>query len=176
AYSAASIFTSNWDGYWQNYWTYLDPDTNRWEMYPWDLDWIWGATPPPNTGPMYAEMPLSFPIDGVAIGDTNVSRPAGPVTSPMHQDAQYYEDYIERLANEFNKTFAQEFLFTKIDADQQRLLEDLDLLNQQTGRNVTQRKQQIEDSYETIKEYIIRRRAYLQPRLPQGVNEWMLHE
>ncbi|MDP8244956.1 MAG: CotH kinase family protein [Candidatus Hinthialibacter antarcticus] len=176
AFSAASIFTSNWDGYWQNYWTYLDPATNRWEMYPWDLDWIWGATPPPNTGPMYAEMPLSFPIDGNAIGDRNVSRPAGPVTSPMHQDPQYYEAYIQRLSDEFNHTFGQAFLFAKIDADQQQLLADLALLNQQTGRNVGQRIQQIQSSYETLKEYIIRRRAYLQPRLPQSVNDWAVYE
>ena len=166
AYSAASIFTSNWDGYWQNHWMYLDPASADWEMYPWDLDWIWGATPPANAGAMYAEMPLLFPIDGVAVGCTKVSREPGPVTSPMHQDTAYYQAYIQCLADTFETTFGQEFLFAKIDEDQQRLLDDLALLNKQTGRNVDPLIQQIQQSYETIKTYILRRRAYLEPLLP----------
>jgi spore coat protein CotH len=167
AYSAASIFTSNWDGYWQNHWMYLDPASADWEMYPWDLDWIWGATPPANAGAMYAEMPLSFPIDGVAVGFTKVSRPKGPVTSPMHQDAAFYEAYIQRLADTFETTFGQDFLFAKMDEDQQRLLDDLALLNQQTGRNVDSLVQQIQQSYETLRTYIVRRRAFLGPLLPK---------
>ena len=166
AYSAASLFTSNWDGYWQNHWMYLDPATACWEMYPWDLDWIWGATPPPNTGAMYAEMPLTFPIDGVAVGFTKVSRAPGPVTSPMHQDTAYYQAYIQRLADTFETTFGQAFLFAKMDEDRQRLLDDLALLNRQTGRNVDPLIQQIQQSYETIETYIVRRRAYLEPLLP----------
>ena len=167
AYSAASIFTSNWDGYWQNHWMYLDPASTHWEMYPWDLDWIWGATPPANTGAMYAEMPLSFPIDGIAVGFTKVSRQKGPVTSPMHQDAVFHEAYVQRLADTFETVFGQDFLFTKMDEDQQRLLDDLALLNQQTGRNVDSLIQQIQQSYETLKTYILRRRAFLGPLLPK---------
>ncbi len=165
AYSAASIFTSNWDGYWQNHWMYLDPATGRWEMYPWDLDWIWGATPPANTGAMYAEMPLSFPIDGVAVGATKVSRQPGPVTSPMHRDAVYYEAYVERLAATFDTVFAEDLLFARIEEDQAQLLDDLALLHQQTGRDVERLVQQVEQSYATLKTYIVRRRAYLAPRL-----------
>ena len=165
AYSAASIFTSNWDGYWQNHWMYLDPTSASWEMYPWDLDWIWGATPPANTGAMYAQMPLSFPIDGVAVGFTNVSRPAGPVTSPMHRDALYYEAYVQRLAETFDTAFGQDFLFARIDEDEQSLLDDLALLHQQTGRNVTPLVQQVQQSYATLKTYIVQRRAFLAPLL-----------
>jgi len=165
AYSAASIFTSNWDGYWQNHWMYLNPVNACWEMYPWDLDWIWGATPPANQGPMYAEMPLSFPIDGVAVGFTKVSRAAGPVTSPMHRDAHYYESYIERLTETFNTTFAQDFLFARIEQDRQRLLDDLALLHQQTGRDTDSLVQQVQQSYDTLKTYIVQRRAFLEPLL-----------
>lgn len=165
AYSAVSIFTSNWDGYWQNYWTYLDPVDEQWEMYPWDLDWIWGATPPPNTGAMYAEMPLSFPIDGVAVGFTSVSRPPGPVTSPMHQDSTYYQAYLDHLVEAFDTIFTRELLFTKMDQDRQRLVEDLVMLNNQTGRDVSELVQQVHQSYETLKTYVIRRRAFLEPLL-----------
>lgn len=175
AYSAASIFVSNWDGYWNNNWMYLDPESQRWEMIPWDLDWIWGATPPPNTGEMYFRMPLSFPIDGVAVGNTRVSRNPGPVTSPMHQEPLFYEQYIERLGRDFHSKFTMDKMNARIDADQQMLLDDLALIQQQTGRNVNQRRTQIQQSYDTIKLYILRRRAYLEPLLPASVSDWDLY-
>lgn len=175
AYSAASIFVSNWDGYWNNNWMYLDPESLRWEIIPWDLDWIWGATPPPNVGEMYFRMPLSFPIDGVAVGNTRVSRNPGPVTSPMHQEPLFYEQYIERLGRDFHSKFTMDKMYSKIDADMQMLLDDLALIEQQTGRNVNQRRTQIQESYDTLKLYILRRRAYLEPLLPASVSDWDLY-
>lgn len=175
AYSAASIFTSNWDGYWNNNWMYLDPAAQKWEIYPWDLDWIWGATPPPNEGPMYWRMPLDFPIDGVADGDTRVSRAPGPVTSPMHQEPQFFQDYINKLGYEFNRGFARGKLFDKMDEMEALLLADLDLIQSRTGRNVASRKRQIQESYSTIQLYIDRRRDFLQSLLPVQVDDWPLY-
>jgi hypothetical protein len=175
AYSAASIFTSNWDGYWNNNWMYLDPDTLKWQMIPWDLDWIWGATPPPNTGAMYARMPLSFPIDGVAIGNTSVSRAPGPVTSPIHQEPEFYKAYVQTIANQFNRTFGRDFLFAKMQETEDILIEDYQMIQHQTGRAVGGRIQQVRDSYNTLKTYVDARRAYLEPLLPVRVDEWTLY-
>jgi len=83
----------------------------------------------------------------------------------MHQDTSYFEAYKQRLADSFETTFGQDFLFAKMDADQQRLLDDLALLNLQTGRNVDPLVQQIQLSYDTLKTYIVRRRAFLGPLL-----------
>lgn len=175
AFSVTSMFVSNWDGYWNNNWMYLDPESQQWEIIPWDLDWIWGATPPPNEGPMYFRMPIEFPIDGVAVGNTRVSRPPGPVTSPLHQEPIFYQQYLDQLARDFHQMFTTEKLYSKMDADQQMLLDDLVLLNQQTGRNINQRNTQIQDSYETLKLYITRRRGYLEPLLPASVIDWDLY-
>ncbi len=175
AYSAASIYTSNWDGYWNNNWMYLDPDTKKWTIIPWDLDWIWGATPPPNFGSMYWKMPLDFPIDGVADGDTRVSRAPGPVTSPMHQEPVFFEDYLNTLRKEFNRSFSQQKLYAKMDEMQAMLLSDLDLIQQQTGRNISQRKTEIGESYDTLKLYVERRRAFLDPLLPVPVSDWPIY-
>ncbi len=174
-YSAASIFVSNWDGYWNNNWMYLDPQTQIWEIYPWDLDWCWGATPPPNEGPMYSKMPLSFPLDGVAVGDTRVSRPPGPVTAPLHKDGQFYEALIQKLANQIDQHFAEDKLFMKMDETQQLLIDDLQLMRQQTGRDIRSRRQQIIESYNTIKEYVKLRRQYLKSVLPQRIIDWQNH-
>lgn len=174
AYSAASCFTSNWDGYWNNNWSYLDPDTHKWQMTPWDLDWCWGSTPPANTGVMYAKMPLTFPIDGNAIGHSDVSRAPGPVTSPIHQEPQFYKDYVEKVRVEMSRSFAKEKLYAKMDQLQQMLLDDLQMINRATGRDVAGRTQQIKNSYDVIKKYVDDRRSYLQSVLPVGVSEWSL--
>ncbi|MBI1390240.1 MAG: hypothetical protein GC154_17510 [bacterium] len=175
-YSAASMFVSNWDGYWNNNWMYLDPDSGRWEIIPWDLDWVWGAVPPPNQDIIYARMPLSFPIDGVAIGEDRVSRAPGPVTSPMHRDGMFYEAYVMRMANRIDREFSEETMFSKIDEMKAMLFDDLDKIAAQTGRNVSTRKTQIESSYAIISDYIQERRAYLKSVLPADVNDWSLFE
>ena len=125
---------------------------------------------------MYAEMPLSFPIDGIAVGNTRVSRNPGPVTSPMHQEPLFYEQYIERLGRDFHSKFTMDRLYAKMDADRQMLLDDLALIQQQTGRSINQRKTQIQESYDTIKLYIQRRRAFLEPLLPASVSGWDWYE
>jgi hypothetical protein len=54
-------------------------------------------------------------------------------------------------------------------------LDDLAFINQQTGRNIDQREEQIQESYDTLKLYIQRRRGYLEPLLPASVYDWDLY-
>lgn len=175
-YSAASILLSNWDGYWNNNWMYLNPETSRWEIYPWDLDWCWGATPPPNEGPMYFRMPLRFPIDGVAVGDERVSRPPGPVTSPLHGEPVFYERYLERLAFHFHRQLNAPAMRDQMDSTQKRLLDDLRFIEQTTGRTINQRMLDIRNSYRAIEQYIENRRGFLAQFLPTSILEWRAHE
>jgi len=41
-YFAVNMCISNWDGFFNNYFTYHDVNgTKKWEMYPWDEDKTW---------------------------------------------------------------------------------------------------------------------------------------
>ena len=172
-YSTASVLTSNWDGFWNNNWMYLDPTPGgRWEIIPWDLDWMWGST----TGAMYAKMPVTFPIDGVAVGATQASRPPGRVLSPLHKDKQFYQDYLLRLRHEITRAFSEKRLFDKIDEMQNMLLDDLQLMERLTGVNRPERYTQIRQSYSGIKTFITQRRAYLDGVLPVPVADWEKYE
>ncbi len=172
-YSIASVLTSNWDGFWNNNWMVLHPGPfGRWEIIPWDLDWLWGST----TQEMYAEMPTTFPIDGVAVGAEQASRPSGPITAPLHRDTQFHQKYILGLRRELNRHFTEKKLFGKIDEMERLLLDDLQKIEQETGRNISTRKRHIHQAYTEIKEFITRRIEYLNRVLPVEVHDWQIHE
>jgi len=175
AYSVASVLTSNWDGFWQNNWMYLDPGPrSRWEIIPWDLDWLWGST---STGEMYAEMPTDFPIDGRATGASQASRPPGQVTAVLHKDTVFHEAYLQQLRIELDRNFTEEKLFSEINRMQNLLIADLARYRDQTGDDRSLRRSQIRQSYSSIKTFIEQRREYLDRVLPEAVSvlDWELY-
>ena len=173
AFSAASVLSSNWDGFWQNHWMYLNPEVGgRWEIFPWDLDWLWGST---SNRSMYAEMPTTFPFDGVATGAPHASRPPGPVTAQIHKDDAFHEEYLLRMRADLDRAFSQENLFAKIDELQTLLQDDLELLERQVGFQRPGRFTAIRQSYRDIRSFIEARRTYLDGVLPVPVTEWELY-
>ncbi|MFB3787955.1 MAG: CotH kinase family protein [bacterium] len=171
-YSVASVLTSNWDGYWNNHWMYLDPRPgSRWVIIPWDLDWLWGST----TAEMYARMPLSFPIDGEAIGAPQASRAPGPITAPLHKDTEFYQEYERRMRIELGRRFTIPKLMNKMDEIQTLLLNDLELIEQQTGTRQSRRYNVIRSSYADIKRFVTQRWDYLNGVLPVSVEDWAVY-
>lgn len=171
-YSAASVLTSNWDGFWNNHWMYLPPGPGaRWDIIPWDLDWLWGST----TKGIYSTMPLRFPIDGVATGGLEASRNPGPITAPMHQDPQFYEDYLMAMRHGFDGMFTREKLYAKMDDTEAKLTGDLQLMEQITQTPQRERLMLIRSSHRDIKTFIEERIEYLEGVLPAGADDWALH-
>ena len=172
SYSTASVFTSNWDGFFNNQWWYLNPDTGKWLICPWDLDKTWGFT---DDNPMFVEMPLAYPLDGKA---KYAARDPGPILGPFHKDKDYNQQYLDRLKYEMDHKFSEKFLYDKIDEVEKFLLDDLALQETYTAKKDDALRKQITDSYATIKDFIKQRRAYLlkQPALMAvPVEEWPLY-
>jgi len=169
AYVTASVLSSNWDGFHNNHWMYLDPETKIWQIIPWDLDKAWGYT---DTNSMFVAMPIEFPLNGRA---QHAARETGPVTGWLMKDTLFYQQYIDRLAYEMNHAFTEERMFARIDAIEQFLLEDLQLLEQEIGAKRDDRRSQIEESYETIRTFVRLRREYLKPFLPTPVSDWSVY-
>ena len=64
-YFAVNMCISNWDGFFNNYFTYHDINgTGKWEIYPWDEDKTWGFYD--GASPPYAfyDMPITFGMNG----------------------------------------------------------------------------------------------------------------
>ena len=168
AYCVVSVLTSNWDGFHNNNWMYLEPETNKWHIFPWDLDKTWGFT---DENPMFAEMPVEFPTNGRA---KYAGREAGPITGPLNRDTIYHQQYLDRLAYEMTHTFTEEFLFKKIQENESLLQEDLLLQEKLTGEKDNETRQRITESYNIIRNFIQLRRAYLNKQLGTAVQDWSL--
>ena len=168
-YITACVLLSNWDGFHNNHWMTLDPDTQKWEMIPWDLDKAWGYT---DSNPMFTEMSLEFPLNGRA---EHASRDTGPITGPLCKDEIFYQQYIDRIGYEFNHAFTEERMFGKFAEVEKFLLDDLQLLEEHTGATRDTRREQIVDSYDTLREFVLLRREFLSAFLPTPVSNWSLY-
>ena len=169
AYSVASVLSSNWDGFHNNHWMYLDPDTQKWQMIPWDLDKVWGFT---DSNHMFVRMPVEFPLNGNA---QHAGRQPGPITGWVHKDETFDAAYRNRLRYELTHTFTPEFMSAKINEVRAFLLEDLDLLESHIGRNRDERRDQINESTQTILDFVDLRRDYLIGEIGTPIQGWEIY-
>ena len=169
-YEVAGVLMSNWDGFFNNMFLYHDPMMDQWECIPWDLDKTFGYAS--ASAKMFAEMPVDFPLDGKA---AQSSRAPGPISRPFHRIGELHEDYKLRLRQGLNGLFSQERIGAMIDDVEEFLLEDLELQQDYTNRSVSTRKNQIIESYNTMRTFLRLRHQYLDGVLPVLVNDWQLY-
>lgn len=165
AYEAASMLTSNWDGYHNNMFWYHDLEgSGKWEIIPWDLDKIWGFT---DGNPMFTRLPLDFPLRGRSEG---VSRPIGPISPSVHRDGLLEHRYRERMVYELDHLFSMDTLFAWIAKDETLLLQDLALIEIQLQQARPKRREQIIESYQHIRKFVKLRHQYLRQELQLPLN------
>jgi hypothetical protein len=172
-YTVTSVLTSNWDGFFNNHWMYLRPGDGKWIIIPWDLDKLWGFT---DTQFMFYEMPIDFPRYGNA---EHASRRPGDITGPFFKVPELYEEYKLRLRVQLDKQYAPDApIWEKIDQGENLLLQDLNHLEQYTDTRRIVRRQQIQFSFQTLRQFIQLRQGFLDPILPPqptSVSDWHIY-
>lgn len=171
-FSVTNVLTSNWDGFFNNNWMYLNTEEagGKWEIIPWDLDKLWGFT---DSQFMFVEMPIDFPLNGRA---AQASRAPGPITGPFHTVDEYHEEYKRRLRPALDRVFAPNApIHDFIDEWEQILLDDLILIQDYTNQTQNRRRDQITDSMNTLREFIQLRKEYLDGVLPTPVMDWSVY-
>jgi len=162
---------SNWDGFHNNLFLYHNPPPiDRWECIPWDLDKTFGYAN--ASSPMFVRMPLTYPLDGRA---EQSSREPGRISRPFHSDPELNAEYIRRVGRELDGLFSKERVGGMIDAVEDLLLRDLELIEQYTNQSGNTRRQQILNSYDTMRLFINLRHAYLRGVVPVPVEDWYLY-
>jgi spore coat protein CotH len=79
AYFAVSLCLSNWDGFFNNYFTYHDvKGSGKWEIYPWDEDKTWGFYDGLAEGAVFFDMPLDYGQDGAVPPGSPPPEPGRP--------------------------------------------------------------------------------------------------
>ncbi|MBI1390512.1 MAG: hypothetical protein GC154_18910 [bacterium] len=165
-YQVATFLLSHWDGIKNNIFLYHDPDEGgKWEIIPWDVDKTFGYT---DSDPMYWRMPIDFFITLQAPGSPELTNRNldGPISRPFHSIPAIQQEFVTRVASALNGLFSQERVEGMIDDAQAMLLEDLDLIESYTGRPTNSRRNQILNSYETMRYFLSNRHAFLRTQLP----------
>lgn len=171
AYEAASVLTSNWDGFHNNMFWYHDLEgSGKWEIIPWDLDKIWGFT---DSNPQFTRLPLDYPLRGRSTG---VSRPTGPIAPAIHRDTGLDRQYRARVAFELDHLFSMDTLFHWIAQDETQLLQDLELIERESQQMRPKRRAQIIAGYGHIREFIKLRHQYLRGELRLPVSPQYLNQ
>jgi len=176
-YSVVSVLMSNWDGFFNNNWMYLNPpeqegENGIWEIIPWDLDKTWGDT---DADQQFYEMPVDYPLDGKARLE---GRRPGDITGPFHRYNPLHEEYKMRLRYALDREFADGApIWDEIDRVEAQILEEIDIMDRYTQKNHTKIRNQTQFSWMRLREFIGLRRGYLDPRLPEPVPvmDWTLY-
>ena len=99
----------------------------------------------------------------------------GPVSRPFHMDPVFHQEYLKRVREGLDGLFSRERVSSLMEQIERVLLDDLELLEQHTGRRGDSRRDQIIQSYNTMETFMRLRHEYLRAHLPTPVEEWSLY-
>ncbi len=141
-YFAVNMCIQNWDGFFNNYFTYHDTGgTGRWEIYPWDEDKTWGDYDGASERYDWYTMPLTFGMNGsqppgrrarpgapsprFAMGGAMWWRAPGHFSGPLLANPEFRKRFLARLRELCETHFTPATMNPVIDAMEQRLAPEI---------------------------------------------------
>jgi hypothetical protein len=177
---AVNTALSHWDGFFNNYYTYHDPRTNKWQMYPWDHDQTWGIV---MMGPfggrqMLTDMPLTFGMEGDQPPGVNQNgdggfrggpfgggpgwwRPGGYFSRPLLANAHFRKIFLARLRYVLENVYTPENYDAFIDRTAAAVREDAALRARLNDQDAEAADAQLRQNVEFLKTHLRKRREFL---------------
>ncbi len=149
-YSAVSVFISNWDGFRNNFFLYVPAPPDRWRVFPWDLDQTFQ--------PWQDQLPVTTPRQGI-------------VSRGFHLVPEFDAAYLETLRDFLDpqgRNVAPRILDAAA-ALETLLLDDLTLIEAHLGVTRDDRRSEIREFYDQIREFVERRVPVLRAELEGAV-------
>jgi len=172
-YFAVNTVLSHWDGFFNNYFTYHDPGSGKWEMYPWDQDKTWGFHDGLQEGGLFYDMPLTFGMEGDAppgwpkdrppprgVADA-WWRPGGYFSKPLLANPQFRKHYLARTKEILETVYTAEIFFPIIDQMGERLKEEVRIRATAIKEDPEQASQRLQRNLASLKEHLTKRRKFL---------------
>jgi len=183
-YFAVNMCISNWDGFFNNYFTYHDINgTGKWEIYPWDEDKTWGfhdgISPPYD----FYDMPLTFGMNGdkpqESQGDKRPNdrrrgggmwggpdapmwwRPAGYFSGPMLANPYFRQQFLARLKEICLTIFTEEKFFPIIDAMEKRLESEVRIRAEVLNQDASQAIRAFHEDMQSFRAQVTNRRKFI---------------
>ncbi len=173
-YYAVNMCIQNWDGFFNNYFTYHDTGgSGKWTIFPWDEDKTWGDYDGASRQYDWYEMPLTFgmkddPSRGFGLrgqpgffGRTPWWRPGGYFAEPLLANPQFRQRFLARLAEMCNSIFTEEKFLPVIDALEKRLEPEIAVRAQAEGRNAGTSLKAFHEHIQSFRNQLKYRRAFL---------------
>jgi spore coat protein H len=177
-YYAVNMCIQNWDGFFNNYFTYHDTGrTGKWQIYPWDEDKTWGDYDGASPQYDWYEMPLTFGMKGDMpprldrfskannrpgyFGGVSWWRPGGYFSGPLLANPEFRQRFLARLDEMCNTLFTEAKLFPVIDALEKRLEPEVSVRAQTGGQNTEQALRLFHDHIQSLRNQVKYRRKFI---------------
>ena len=175
SYFAGSMCVSNWDGFFNNYFTYHDiADTGKWEIYPWDQDKTWGDFDGAPRDYSWHQMPLTFGMNGDRspsrgfnffrrgpFGGTSWWRPPGYFSGPLLANESFRRVFLERLKTICHSEFSEPRFLSVIDDLERRLLPEVAFEAEIEDRDANRAKRELREEIDSFRRQLKSRRTFL---------------
>jgi spore coat protein H len=181
SYYAVNMCIQNWDGFFNNYYTYHDTGgTGKWEIYPWDEDKTWGDYDGASQEYDWYEMPLTYGMAGDQsprdvnrwgmgmFGGVSWWRPPGHFSGPLLANPEFRKRFLARLQEVCTTMFTTEKFFPIIDAMEEQLRPEIRIRAEALHQDPRQALQEFADYMDSFREQVQQRRKFILKHLPQG--------
>ena len=167
-YFAVNLLLSHWDGFFNNYFTYQDPQDGKWEMYPWDQDKTWGFHDA-SADKVFFDMPVTFGMAGdLPPGGGNAGfnpgswwRPGGYFSAPLLANPEFRKRYLLRVRQLLEETYTEKDFFPAIEALAERLKPEVTIRAKALGEKPSRAIARLDKNVASLKEHLVKRREFL---------------
>jgi hypothetical protein len=177
-YFAINLCLSNWDGFWNNYFTYHDINgSGKWEIYPWDEDKTWGYYDEKPFANDLFDMPLTFGMDEelpageerrpkggpnwMSPGKPGWWRPAGYFSGPLLANPHFRKLFLIRLKEITETIYTEEVFLPIINQMAKRLEPEVRIRAEANGQDVDTAMKTFHDDIESLRQHLTKRRIFI---------------
>ena len=166
-YLAVNTVLSHWDGFFNNHFSYRDPKTDKWMMFPWDQDKTWGFYDSLPEGEDFVNMPLTFGMEG----DQPPSnfrgmrnswwRPGGLFSRPLLANETFRKRFLRETKRILETIYTEKAYFPVIDDLASKLRPEVANRAKLLGEPESIAIERLNTNVESLKRHLSKRRAFL---------------
>jgi hypothetical protein len=178
-YFAVNMCIQNWDGFFNNYFTYHDTSKDgKWEIIPWDEDKTWGDYDGVSPSYDWYDMPLTtgmkgdrapramFNFGGGPWGGPQWWRPGGWFSAPLLANPQFRKKFETRLREICNTVFTEEKFGPVIEELRQKLRPEVSQKAKFNAEDPQAALSIFDHEIDSFKRQLTNRRRFILKQLP----------
>lgn len=166
-YFAVNMVLSHWDGYFNNYFTYRNPETGKWQMYAWDQDKTWGYFDSLGEHVDFTFMPITFGMNGDPRpqGGGNFGRswwrPGGHFSGPMLANPQFRKLFLTETKRILQEIYTEDNYYPVIDELAESLRPEIAVRAKIVGESESDALARFDANIASLKRHLKKRREFL---------------